>query len=40
MRQSDKVYLRYSINGFNNQDDLDTLFAAIREIKKETNLIA
>jgi isopenicillin-N epimerase len=40
MRQSDKVYLRYSINGFNNQEDLDTLFAAIREIKKETNLIA
>jgi len=40
MRQADKVYLRYSINGFNNQEDLDTLFAAIREIKKETNLIA
>jgi len=40
MRQADKVYLRYSINGFNNQEDLDTLFAAIREIKKETSLIA
>jgi isopenicillin-N epimerase len=39
MRQEDKVYLRYSINGFNSQDDLDKLFTAIREIKKETNLI-
>jgi isopenicillin-N epimerase len=39
MRQDDKVYIRYSINGFNNQDDLDKLFAAIREIKKETSLI-
>ncbi|MET0636937.1 MAG: aminotransferase class V-fold PLP-dependent enzyme [Chitinophagaceae bacterium] len=39
MRQDDKVYLRYSINAFNNQGDLDTLFNAIRRIKKTTSLI-
>jgi isopenicillin-N epimerase len=39
MRHGDKVYLRYSINGFNSQQDLDTLFAAIKKIKKETTLI-
>jgi isopenicillin-N epimerase len=39
MRHGDKVYLRYSINGFNSQQDLDKLFAAIQEIKKETTLI-
>ena len=39
MRHGDKVYLRYSINAFNNQQDLDTLFAAIKEIKSKTDLI-
>ena len=39
MRHADKVYLRYSINAFNSQDDLDKLFDAIKEIKKKTNLI-
>lgn len=39
MRHGDKVYLRYSINAFNNQEDLDTLFAAIKEIKSKTDLI-
>lgn len=39
MRHGDKVYLRYSINAFNSQEDLDKLFAAIKEIKKETTLI-
>lgn len=39
MRQSDKVYLRYSVNAFNNQQDLEKLFEAIQQIKKETNLI-
>ena len=39
MRHDDKVYLRYSINAFNSQQDLDKLFAAIKEIKKDTNLI-
>ncbi len=39
MRHGDKVYLRYSINAFNSQQDLDTLFAAIKEIKSKTGLI-
>ncbi|RYY56945.1 MAG: aminotransferase class V-fold PLP-dependent enzyme [Chitinophagaceae bacterium] len=39
MRQGDKVYLRYSINGFNSQADLDTLFNAIHGIRKNTSLI-
>ncbi|MES1220731.1 MAG: aminotransferase class V-fold PLP-dependent enzyme [Bacteroidota bacterium] len=38
-RHGSKVYLRYSINAFNNQKDLDKLFDAIKEIKKETRLI-
>lgn len=40
MRQGDHVYLRYSINAFNSQEDLDTLFDAIKDIKAKTNLIA
>lgn len=39
MRHGDKVYLRYSINAFNNQQDLDVLYAAIRDIKNKTGLI-
>ena len=39
MRHGDKVYLRYSINAFNGQQDLDVLFAAIKEIKGKTDLI-
>jgi len=39
MRHGDKVYLRYSINAFNNQQDLDNLFAAINDIKNKTGLI-
>jgi isopenicillin-N epimerase len=39
MRHGNKVYLRYSINAFNNQQDLDKMFAAVKEIKKTTNLI-
>jgi isopenicillin-N epimerase len=39
MRQNDKVYLRYSMNAFNTQADLDTLFSSIKEIKSKTNLI-
>jgi isopenicillin-N epimerase len=39
MRQNDKVYLRYSLNAFNTQGDLDTLFAAVRDIQQQTNLI-
>lgn len=39
MRQNDKVFLRYSLNAFNTQEDLDKLFDAIASIKKKTNLI-
>jgi isopenicillin-N epimerase len=39
MPHGDKVYLRYSIQAFNSQVDLDKLFDAIREIKKSTSLI-
>jgi isopenicillin-N epimerase len=39
MRHGDKVYLRYSINAFNSQQDLDTLFDAVKEIKNKTGLI-
>lgn len=39
MRHGDKVYLRYSINAFNTQEDLDKLFAAIKTIQQKTNLI-
>lgn len=39
MRHGDKVYLRYSINAFNSQPDLDKLFAAIKDIKETTALI-
>ena len=39
MRHGNKVYLRYSINAFNSQQDLNTLFAAIKEIKNKTDLI-
>lgn len=40
MRQDDKVYLRYSINAFNEQGDLDKLFDALKDIKTKTGLIA
>ena len=39
MRHGNKVYLRYSINAFNSQQDLNTLFTAIKEIKNKTDLI-
>ncbi|MDX2171486.1 MAG: aminotransferase class V-fold PLP-dependent enzyme [Bacteroidota bacterium] len=39
MQIDDKVYLRYSINAFNSQEDLDTLFNALSEIIKNTQLI-
>lgn len=34
MRQGNDVYLRYSINAFNTQEDLDRLYEAMREIVK------
>lgn len=39
MHQDGKVYLRYSLNAFNTQDDLDKLFDSIQKIKSNTNLI-
>jgi isopenicillin-N epimerase len=39
MPHADKVYLRYSIQAFNNQADLDKLFDAVKEIKATTNLL-
>ena len=39
MRQDDKVYLRYSLNAFNSQNDLDQLFSSIQKIKTKTKLI-
>ena len=33
------VYIRYSINGYNSQEDLDILYAALQDIIKTTNLI-
>lgn len=39
MRHGDKTFMRYSMNAFNTQDDLDKLFAAIKDIQKKTTLI-
>lgn len=39
MRQEDIVYMRYSINAFNSQEDLDKLYNAISEIIAQTELI-
>lgn len=39
MRQDKDVYLRYSINAFNTQQDLDKLYEALVEIKKENKLL-
>lgn len=35
-----KFYLRYSINGYNSQEDLDVLYKALQEILETTNLIS
>lgn len=34
-----KIYLRYSINAYNSQEDLDVLYKALQEILETTNLI-
>jgi len=39
MRQQDDVYLRYSINAFNTIENIDALYNALSEIKKEGVLI-
>jgi isopenicillin-N epimerase len=33
------TYLRYSINAFNTQNDLDRLYNAVKDIKQKTNLL-
>jgi isopenicillin-N epimerase len=39
MPHADKVYLRYSIQAFNEQADLDKLFDAMKDIIATTNLV-
>lgn len=39
MRQNDKYYLRYSLNSFNSQSDMDKLFDAVKNIQATTSLI-
>lgn len=39
MRHEGVMYIRYSINGYNDQHDLDLLFEALEDIKRNTNLI-
>lgn len=39
MRQADNVFIRYSIQGFNTQQDLDILYNALAEIISQTDLI-
>lgn len=40
MSHDNKVFLRYSIQAFNTQQDLDTLAAALKDIIASTNLIS
>ena len=35
----EKIFLRYSVQVFNSQDDLDKLFSAVKEIMEQTDLI-
>jgi isopenicillin-N epimerase len=39
MRHGASVYLRYSINAFNSQSDLDKLYDALRHIMNKTSLL-
>jgi len=38
MRQENDVYMRYSINAFNTIENLDTLYHALSELKKQNSL--
>ena len=38
MRQENDVYLRYSINGFNSQSDMDRLYQVIAELQQKGRL--
>ena len=37
MKQDEDIYIRYSINGFNSDQDLDNLYAALQEIREKTD---
>jgi len=39
MRQDERVFLRYSIQGYNTQEDLDRLHGALQEIKATGSLL-
>ena len=39
MRQDEKVFIRYSINAYNSQQDLDKLYSALSDIIKTSSLI-
>ena len=39
MRQDDHVFIRYSVQGYNSQDDLDRLYEALKEIKSAGELL-
>ncbi len=39
MRHETKTYLRYSIQAFNTQKDMDILYNALKEIIANTELI-
>ena len=39
MRQEERIFLRYSVQVFNSQEDLDKLYAALEQIIKGKNLI-
>ena len=39
MQLEDKIFLRYSIQAFNSQEDLDILYNALVDIKEKTSLI-
>jgi isopenicillin-N epimerase len=39
MPLNDKIYIRYSMNAYNSQEDLDILYKAIQDIIETTNLI-
>ncbi|MDZ4663542.1 MAG: aminotransferase class V-fold PLP-dependent enzyme [Bacteroidota bacterium] len=40
MPHASETYLRYSINAFNTQSDLDRLYNALKEIKSKTRLVS
>jgi isopenicillin-N epimerase len=39
MRQEERVFLRYSVQGYNSGEDLDRLYEAVREIRGRDGII-